>query len=52
MTKEHVLLKVIKGQVLFDFLVAHPVTDDSPLAIYLSNEEVTIRASRNDMRYI
>lgn len=32
--------KAIKGQVLADFLAAHPVPDDSPLVIDLPDEEV------------
>ena len=32
--------KAIKGQVLADFLAAHPIPDDSPLACEFPDEEV------------
>ncbi|XP_058202937.1 uncharacterized protein LOC131317399 [Rhododendron vialii] len=37
---EYVFQKAIKGQALADFLAAHPIPDDSPLAIDLPDEEV------------
>ena len=33
-------LKAVKGQVLADFLAAHPIPDDSPLACEFPDEEV------------
>ncbi|KAK2983961.1 hypothetical protein RJ640_009684 [Escallonia rubra] len=39
---EYVPQKVVKGQALIDFLVAHPVLDDSPLVLDLSDEEVML----------
>ncbi|KAK2966064.1 hypothetical protein RJ640_010091 [Escallonia rubra] len=38
--REYVAQKVVKGQALADFLAAHPIPDDSPLAIDLPDEEV------------
>ncbi|XP_058221003.1 uncharacterized protein LOC131331154 [Rhododendron vialii] len=37
---EYVSQKAVKGQALADFLVAHPIPDDSPLATDLPDEEV------------
>jgi hypothetical protein len=39
---EYVSQKAIKGQALADFLAAHAVPDDSPLAAELPDEEVFI----------
>ncbi|KAK2985274.1 hypothetical protein RJ640_009787 [Escallonia rubra] len=39
-TIEYVAQKAVKGQALADFLAAHPIPDDSPLAIDLLDEEV------------
>ncbi|XP_058216876.1 uncharacterized protein LOC131327758 [Rhododendron vialii] len=37
---EYVSQKAVKGQALADFLAAHPIPDDSPLATDLPDEEV------------
>lgn len=44
-------LKAIKGQALVDFLVAHLVPDDPPLAKDLPNERSWLYYPRRDEKY-